>query len=345
MIKRIINKLKRPNLTSKRFINSCLNLLSRSLKMPHVYGFPEMMAIEPANICNLKCPLCPCGSGKMKREKGMMSLDNFKKIIDETGDYLYDLALSNYGEPFLNPQIMEMAAYAKKKGITTRLQTNALLIDRSWAAAIVESGLDSIIVSLDGIDQESYGSYRLGGHISKVIEAVRYIVEEKNKRHRSAPQVIVQCLMMKQTEPRIEEFRQFAKSLKADQIVLKRIIDMNGFPSDLDHLEKYLPSDPAQRAYKIENGRIQWNSEKQDINFCPMAWNYPVVNWDGALFPCCFDYDFLDMGNVFHAGFKEVWNNKRLAGLRRDIIKRKASLPICGSCPVNVYSDIVKDID
>ncbi len=344
MLKRIINKLRRPNSTWKRFGNYCLNYISRSLRIPYALGFPESIFIEPTNICNLKCPLCPTGSGNKKREKGILALSNFKKIIDEIGEYLYDLVLTNYGEPFLNPQILEMVCYAKERRISTRLVTNALLITDVSAAGIVNTGLDSIVISLDGIDQEVYSSYRIGGQLSKVIEAVKLIVEEKNKQKKSLPSIYLQFIITKHNEHQIEAVRDLAKELKVDHLIFKRICDLNGFPSDLSVLEKFLPSNPAYRAYKVEEGAIRWNTGKFDINFCPMAWNYPAVNWDGSLFPCCFDYGTLDMGNVFEDSFKKVWNNRSFLRLRREISAGKKDLPVCGNCPINIYDDITKDI-
>ena len=108
ILERIRNKINRPNHTWKRFINSTLNFISKSVKCPYVFGLPESIFIEPTNTCNLKCPLCPTGSGKMKRRKGFLSFENFKKIIDEIGDYIYYLTLTNYGEPFLNKNILKI---------------------------------------------------------------------------------------------------------------------------------------------------------------------------------------------------------------------------------------------
>ncbi len=341
MLKKLIKRLRRPNSTWKRFGNYCLNYISKSLRIPYVLGFPEAIFIEPTNLCNLKCPLCPVGSGNNKREKGKLALDNFKKIIDEIGGYIYDLVLTNYGEPFLNPQILDMLYYAQEKRISTRLITNALLIDNVSAAGIVKSGLDRIVISLDGIDQETYSSYRIGGQLSKVIEAINLIVEAKNEQKKSLPLVYLQFIITKYNEHQMEEARDLAKKLKVDRLIFKKLCDLNGFPSSLSYLERYLPSNAAYRAYKIEGCAISYNTDKPDINFCPMAWNYPAVNWDGSLYPCCFDYGDLEMGNVFKDGFKNVWNNKNFIRLRSKISKNKNILPVCGKCPVNIYEDII----
>src|SRR4030042_5306919 len=169
IFERIRNKINRPNHTWKRFINSTLNFISKSVKSPYVFGLPESIFIEPTNTCNLKCPLWPTGSGKMKRKKGFLSYENFKKIIDEIGDYIYYLTLTNYGEPFLNKNILKIISYAKNKKIVISALTNAQLIDKFYAAGIVDERLDNIIISMDGSCQTSYEKYRVGGKLCKVI--------------------------------------------------------------------------------------------------------------------------------------------------------------------------------
>jgi organic radical activating enzyme len=91
---------------------------------PVVWGRPFMMMVEPTNFCNLKCPLCPSGNGEMTRERGNMGIDDFKRLIDDAGDYLVLLMLWNQGEPFINRDLLEMIRYARSKRIPTMTSTN-----------------------------------------------------------------------------------------------------------------------------------------------------------------------------------------------------------------------------
>ena len=68
--------------------------------------------IEPTNECNLRCPLCPTGAGKLKRAKGQMSFELYRRILAELDGSLERLMLYNYGEPFLHPRILDMMAEA-----------------------------------------------------------------------------------------------------------------------------------------------------------------------------------------------------------------------------------------
>jgi radical SAM protein with 4Fe4S-binding SPASM domain len=345
ILKRIRNKIKRPNHTWKRFINSTLNFISKSVKSPYVFGLPESIFIEPTNTCNLKCPLCPTGSGKMKRRKGFLSFENFKKIIDEIGDYIYYLTLTNYGEPFLNKDILKIISYAKSKKIIVSILTNAQLIDRLCAAGIVDAKLDNIVISMDGSCQTSYEKYRVGGELYKVIEAIKLIREERVRKNSELPSIHIQFIVMKHNENEIQEIKDLVKDLKADKLVFKKLCNLSGFPGHLKDMESYIPNNPDYNAYKIELNSIKWNTSKQDKNWCDMAWNYPAINWDGSLSPCCFDCEsYFNLGNVFESSFKNVWNGKKFISLRRNLLKDKSSIPICSNCPVNFYEDIIEDV-
>jgi radical SAM protein with 4Fe4S-binding SPASM domain len=345
ILERIKNKINRPNHTLRRFINAGLNFLSQRIKSPYVFGFPESVFIEPTNICNLKCPLCPTGSGKIKRRKGFLSFENFKKIIDEIGDYIYYLTLTNYGEPFLNNDILKIISYAKSKKIIVSILTNAQLINRFYAAGIVAEKLDTIVISLDGSCQASYEKYRIGGELYKVIEAIKLIREERERKNSELPSIHIQFIVMKHNENEIQEIKDLVKELKADKLVFKKLCDLGGFPSHLKDMENYIPENSDYSAYRIEHDSIKWNTSKQDRNWCAMAWNYPAINWDGSLSPCCFDYEsFFNLGNVFESSFKNVWNSKKFISLRRNILRDKSSIPICSKCSVNFYEDIIEEV-
>ena len=341
---RINNKMKRPNNTWKRFANSLLVFLSAFFKSRRVLGFPEHVMIEPTNVCSLKCPLCPAGSGTMKRRRGFLSLANFKKIVDEIADHIYYLTLASYGEPFLNKDINAMIAYAKRKGLIVHVMTNAQHIDDLNISTMIDERLDRIVISLDGACQASYEKYRIGGDFQKVVEAIRAIGQAKLKRRSASPSVMIQFLVMKHNEGEMEAFKDLARELKVDGVVFKKVCDMNDFPKELRDIDRYMPRDPDRRAYKLEKGSVRWNTGIHDINFCGMAWNYPAISWEGALFPCCITYDELEMGNVLETGFKKAWNSKKFMAFRRGLSGKKHLMPGCSDCGVNFYDDIIKEI-
>jgi len=345
MLKRIIRNLKKPNHTPKRLLNASLNFISRAVKSPYVLGLPKLIIIEPTNVCSLGCPLCPTGVGDPKRPQGFLSFENYKRIIDEIGDALYYVMLSSYGEPFLNPDIVRMIAYAKAKNIFVNTSTNAQNIDRACAERIVNAGLETITISADGATQESYERYKVGGNLEKVIDAVRFIRQARDARSSATPRIILQCVVTRFNEHELDQIEAKARRLGADHLIFKKMCDMRGFPRGRADIEGYIPANPALRAYTAEADTVRWNTAEKDRNRCDLAWDYPMIGWDGSVYPCCFDYYNYNMGNAFENGFKKIWNNGRFISLRARILRDKGSVPYCAQCPINFYGgDIIRDI-
>ncbi|SVC99611.1 uncharacterized protein METZ01_LOCUS352465, partial [marine metagenome] len=136
------------------------------VRRPVVWGRPFMMMVEPTNFCNLKCPLCPSGNGQMERPRGNMDLERYRRLIDEIKDHVMLLMLWNQGEPFINKGFLEMVRYAREHRIPVMTSTNGHFVRTlDQALDIVDSGLSEMIISLDGVDQETYETYRVGGSL------------------------------------------------------------------------------------------------------------------------------------------------------------------------------------
>jgi MoaA/NifB/PqqE/SkfB family radical SAM enzyme len=133
------------------------------------------LAIEPTTSCNLRCPQCPSGLRSFTRETGIINEDFFKTTIDALYKELFYLTFYFQGEPYLHPDFTKMVAYASAKGIYTATSTNAHFLSNENAKKTVESGLDRLIISIDGATQEAYESYRIGGSLDKVLEGTHRI--------------------------------------------------------------------------------------------------------------------------------------------------------------------------
>lgn len=172
-------------LTIQKFLNYILLAtsfqLSRILGKPILWGKPTTLSIEPTTSCNLRCPECPSGLRAFSRPTGMLQDKLFKHTIDQVKGHLTWLHLYFQGEPFLNPHFLEMVSYANSKGIFTSTSTNAHYLQKSQVQEILQSGLKQLIVSMDGITQEIYAKYRVGGNIEKVQEGIKLLLEERNK--------------------------------------------------------------------------------------------------------------------------------------------------------------------
>ncbi|MFH1249400.1 MAG: radical SAM protein [archaeon] len=298
--------------------------LSKFLRIPHVFGMPTTLMIEPTNFCNLKCPLCPTGLGLLGREKGAMRFEDFKRVFDQFSPYIIHLRLWNWGEPLLNKNLFKMISYAKKQGVFVNTSTNSFFLTKDNAAEIVKSRLDEIIISLDGASEKTYRKYRKNGSFKKVIEALQTLVAQKKKENTKYPAIKLQFIVMKHNEHEIKDAIKLAKKIGVDSIFFKTVGVMD--ISVYEPIKGYLPKNPRLRRYSNE-------VEGQKRNFCDYLWEETTVNVDGSVVPCCRDsHNGYVLGNVFNQSFKYIWNNKKYISLRKQILKNKGKIPLCEGC-------------
>ena len=212
----IISKLIK-SLTARRVKNLLLTgssfFLSALTGKTLLWGRPAILTIEPTNVCNLRCPLCITGSGQLRRVQGRMSLDTFRKIMDTMGDDIFFLLLYHQGEPYLNPDFLEMVRMAKQKNIYCTTSTNGHYFDDASIRATIESGLDSMIVSVDGVTQETYARYRVNGKLNKVLQGTKRFMEIKKEMKSKTPLIALQFLVMKHNEHEIPAMNELAREL------------------------------------------------------------------------------------------------------------------------------------
>ncbi len=302
--------------------------ISRLTGMNIVWGYPLMLMIEPTNICNLKCPLCPSGNGGLTRARGTMGLDEFKGIVDEMADYLILLMLWNQGEPFINREFTEMIRYAKSKAIPTITSTNGHFLRKAQDAEdVVKSGLDEIIVSLDGATPESYAIYRKGGDFNRVIQGVKNLCQSKRRLKSRTPIINLQFIVMRHNENEIESIKEIAEGLQVDKLAIK-----TAQVYTQDEAEEFLPEDQQYRRYVTDEGTLRTKSKI--INFCNHIWYSCVINWNGDVSACCFDKDVdYPMGSVLgDTSFKDLWRAENYRAFRDQILKDRAAIPMCSNC-------------
>jgi len=148
-------------------------LWSKWTKKPVQWGYPVSISFEPTTSCNLRCPECPSGLRAFTRPTGMLQKNFFKETIDQLHKELSYLVFYFQGEPYLNPEFLDMVQYAASKKIYTATSTNAHYLNDANAKKTIESGLDRLIISIDGTTQETYKQYRVGGNLDKVLEGAK----------------------------------------------------------------------------------------------------------------------------------------------------------------------------
>jgi len=324
--------LKRHNNTPARLINLLFLYISRALRMPHVLGMPYSVFIEPVNACNLKCPLCPLGDGSFTRKPEVMSLEDFRRIIDQLGDRLYQVNLTQFGEPFLNKDLLKMIEYAKLKKLFVSTASNFNKLDRDGIRGLVEKGADYISISLDGVTEDTYRKYRQGGSLTAMIENLRTLVDEKKRVKSRLPYIDLQFIIMKHNESEYEAALDFARSLGVDQLTYKAVYLQP--PATAEKAKNFLPGNPEFAVYGEKDGRVSFKTKTSNTNMCRSIWVSTIVNSNGDVTPCCYDYNnkFV-MGNIFREDFRKIWNNRKYKDFRKAVLRDKINLPMCGQCP------------
>ena len=301
-------------------------LLSLSLKKVIHRGEPFAISIEPTTSCNLRCPECPSGLRSFSRPTGMLDFDHFKNIIDQFTSNLSYLILYFQGEPFLNPDFFKFIRYACIKKIYTVTSTNAHFLNDDRARETIESGLDKIIISIDGTDQNTYEKYRIGGNYNKVLEGIQNLLYWKKKLNKQNPIVAIQFLVFKFNQHQISEIKELHKKLSTDQLYLKtaQIYDFHKSP-------ELIPDNPRYSRYRKENDNYKIKNRLR--NECWRMWSSTVITWDGKVVPCCFDKDAkYVLGDLSKNSFSEIWNNTNYLKFREQIITARNDIYICRNC-------------
>lgn len=319
-------------LTIRRFWNGLKVLASYKLSQwtgrAIQWGYPVSISFEPTTSCNLRCPECPSGLRAFTRETGMLKKDFFSQTIDQlSGDLLY-LIFYFQGEPYLNPSFLDMVQYASSKKIYTATSTNAHYLNDENARRTVESGLDRLIISIDGTTQEVYQQYRVGGKLDKVLEGARNIVKWKKKLKSRTPFVFFQFLVVKPNEHQVDEIKALAKEIGVDEVRFKtaQIYDYENDPNELiPTIEKF------SRYKKSGDGSYLF---KNDLpNHCWRLWHATVISWDGLVVPCCFDKDATHrLGNLKGKSFREIWHSEEYTRFRTSLLQGRKNIDICSNC-------------
>ncbi|MFM2145241.1 MAG: hypothetical protein RL732_77 [Bacteroidota bacterium] len=299
---------------------------------PAQWGLPVSLAIEPTTSCNLRCPECPSGLRAFSRPTGMLQKDFFRETVDQLHRDLFYLIFYFQGEPYLNPAFLDMVRYAADKGLYTATSTNGHYLNDEMARKTVESGLDRLIISIDGTTQEVYEQYRVGGDLEKVLEGARHIVKWKKRLGSTRPFVFFQFLVVRPNEHQIDAIRQLGKTIGVDQVRYKtaQVYDYENDPHQL------IPTQSRYSRYK-KNKEGRTIPGNPLLNHCWRLWHAPVVTWDGLVVPCCFDKDALHrLGDLKQSSFRQIWNDPAYVQFRRSVSSGRKNIDICSNCSEGV---------
>lgn len=300
---------------------------SRAMPYAKPWGLPVSISIEPTTSCNLRCPECPSGLRNFTRPTGMLDLELYKRMLDELYPTLWYLILYFQGEPYLHSQFFELIKAASSKRIYTATSTNGHYLNSENARKTVESGLDRLIISIDGTTQETYEAYRVGGSLERVISGTRELVSWKNRLGSSTPHLVFQFLVVRPNEHQISEIKDMANSLGVDEVALKT--------AQIYQYHQGSPLIPENDRYSRyqKNGDGSYSLKNPLLNHCWKMWHSCVITWDGQVVPCCFDKDANHpMGDMRTQRFKDLWFGEKYAKFRSSLTKARSEIDICTNC-------------
>ena len=314
----------------KKLINFLLLFFIKSFRFLPTVRFkhlgPAFISVEPADFCQLECPECPVGMLKKKKGK-FLDHSMYYKAIDELYESLFHVIFYFQGEPLLNPNLHEYILYAHNKRIFTSTSTNGMMLTNENARKLVLSGLDKLIVSVDGASQEVYEQYRVGGKLQKVLDGIGYVQKWKKEFKSITPFVELQFIVFGTNEHEIVKIKKLAKVLVVDRLVLKSAQIYN-----FEKPSRFHTTISRYSRYKLaKDGK--YKLKHCTPNSCFRAWSGAVLNVNANVLPCCYDkHSDYSFGNLAEASFITIWRNEKASKFRKGILQNRKQYEMCRNC-------------
>lgn len=275
-------------------------------------SFPIEIALELTNYCNLRCVMCP--SPSLKRKKGYMEEAVFEKVIKDISKEKGFLFLpQGFGESLLHKKWFDLINFAVKFEIRPIVVlSNGMLLNETNVLRLLNM-VDVLIVTIDGVNPETYESIRVGGSLKTVIQNVERFLEIRGPNGK--PRLILRIIKMPKTEPEIKKFRRFW----SDKISKGDIIQVAGY------------NDWAGQVTYRDTAKTLTNRKRRP---CRMLWKNLSVFHNGQVSPCCYDAEGkLIIGNALQQSLRDIWNGPRLRELRNLHINHQfEKIPLCSNC-------------
>lgn len=263
---------------------------------------PEIVQIESTNICNAKCVFCP--RDDMHRRQGVMDMALYRKIIDECRELgIEHVRMHNYGEPFIDRQLVEKVRYAKQRGIPqVGMISNGSLINDDVARGMIEAGLDAINISVDASGKEVFESTRIGLKYDKVIANIERLLSIRAELGRTHPKMILSFVRQSNSEDEQRFIEHW--TARVDKV---HVTDLHNWAGTLNR--------------------------EADVNFpCYRPWLTFTALWDGRVSLCCADFDGREiLGDLRTSTIKDIWNAEPYLRARR-LHLESGGPDICRAC-------------
>jgi radical SAM protein with 4Fe4S-binding SPASM domain len=303
-----------------------LNLLYRR---PRPWSWPHHLLIELTSYCDLRCPVCPTGTGTMHRRAAAVDMDLVRRLLEEVGPYLLTVSLWGWGEPLLHPDFAEAVRIVREHGAVPLISTNGQKLgDPRVVDELMREPPGYLIVAIDGLTDQTNSVYRVGAKLRPILEGVRKLAQLKRAAGRDLPVLNMRYIPMKHNQHELPRVRAFAAENGFDMLSIRSlsIVDTD----DSTHREM-VPAEEAYRAYDYSEG----DRVRRSDFICQFACTFPTVLADGTVVACDQDYNAEHPYGRFgdDTSFGEIWWSERAAAVRRAIMKAPEKLAACRRCP------------
>mgnify|MGYP001558965945 CR=1 FL=1 len=276
-------------------------LLKRKIR-----ALPLEVTIEPNNICNLRCIMCPYK--RMKRKRETMSMELFKKIVDQAKEVgCKDIHLTQYNEPFTDKLLFERLAYIRSKGMRSSFYSNGTILDKKIIDKILETPADLIRFSVDGVSKKTFESIRIGANYDKVVSSIQELYKEREKRKLKLPVIEVFFTILDKNKKECKQFLKYWYG-KVDSASL--------YPADSRESKDFVG--------------INYKKFKPYPCFNPKR---VIVLSNGKVVLCCMDIDGeVVLGNLKKQTLKEIFESKKFKEIYQSQLERRCKIPMCVNC-------------
>ncbi len=331
---RHLNQLRRHS-TPRKLVNLLAAEWALRRGKTRLRSMPYIYIIDPCNVCNLRCPLCPTGNQTADRPKKMMAFDCFTSIIDQARPYAIEVILHNWGESLLHPKIFDMIRYAQDANIGTSVSSHLNQVSDEMIEKMIDSGLEHLTASIDGATQEVYEKYRVRGSLSSALSTLERLQHRKRVRRSHTPVVEWQFIVMRHNEHEIDAARAMAARLGVDRFRLLSV----GLPfDDLENLAlagQWMSDNPKYRGYHPDTMLARGYLYDEP---CFYPYRAITINPDGAVAPCCaISHTKWDFGSIREQSLREIWNGARYQSARSLFSDHPIDAPVttvCDACPL-----------
>ncbi len=318
----------------KRVNLACQAVNKRFLKAVEI-SRPHILHVGVTTRCNLHCPACPTGTASLGRAGEDLDYGLFCRTVDSLRGSLLFMLFWDWGEPFLHPQLADMIEYAGRSGIRTVISTNGNVVySPARLEELVRAKPTTVIVCVDGADQETYATYRAGGRLDTVLKTIRNLADTRDRLGLSTPMIEFRTLATKGTEAQMPELLALALDSGADLFSVKTLRPFDYRSANVD--DALVPDDEALSRYRYkENQRTAASREgliSQGELTCGKPLYAPTLNSDGTLAFCSYARQAEELfGNLAEQSFSRVWKNRASRHRRREFL-RSCGTPSCRTC-------------